>query len=182
MLFLTYCVSVKWVHLFHWLHLNNSDEKMRSVEPIWWWKQNMSRWWSQCHVRFCPGSVSSNQQQHWQWICRNNGSLSSWKKNCKNITCTTSASINDTILDVLWWRHQMETFSALLALCAGNSPVPVNSPHKGQWREALMFSLICARINDWVNNREAGDLRRHRGHYDVIVMLLCFFSVVESAS
>ena len=27
-----------------------------------------------------------------------------------------------------WWRHQMETFSALLALCAGNSPVPVNSP------------------------------------------------------
>ena len=31
-----------------------------------------------------------------------------------------------------WWRHQMEIFSALLALCAGNSPV--NSPHKGQWR------------------------------------------------
>ena len=69
-----------------------------------------------------------------------------------------------------WWRHQMETCSALLALCAGNSPVPVNSPHKGQWRGALMFSLICAWISDWVNNREAGDLRRHRGHYDVIVM------------
>ena len=69
-----------------------------------------------------------------------------------------------------WWRHQMEIFSALLALCAGNSPVPVNSPHKGQWRGALMFCLICARIDDWVNNREAGDLRRHRGHYDVIVM------------
>ena len=42
-----------------------------------------------------------------------------------------------------WWRHQMETFSALLALCAGNSPVPVISPHKGQWRGVLMFSLIC---------------------------------------
>ena len=64
----------------------------------------------------------------------------------------------------------METFSASLALCAGNSPVPVNSPHKGQWRGALMFFLICAWINDWVNNREAGDLRRHRGHYDVSVM------------
>ena len=47
---------------------------------------------------------------------------------------------------------------------------PVNSPHKGQWRGALMFSLICAWINSWVNNREAGDLRRHRVHYDVIVM------------
>ena len=69
-----------------------------------------------------------------------------------------------------WWRHQMETFSALLALCAGNSPVPVNSPHKGQWRGALIVSLIDAWINDWVNNREAGDLRRQRGHYDVIVM------------
>ena len=132
-----------------------------------------------------------------------------------------------------WWRHQMETISALLAICAGNSPVtgefhaqrsvtrsfdaffdlrlnegcvnkveagdlrrhrahddvikwkhfprywpfvrgihrsPVNSPHKGQWRGALMFNLICARINVWVNNREAGDLRRYRTHYDVIVM------------
>ena len=65
----------------------------------------------------------------------------------------------------------METFSALLAICAGNSPVPVNFPHKGQWREALVFSMICAWINDWVNDREAGDLRRHRGHYDVNVML-----------
>ena len=65
----------------------------------------------------------------------------------------------------------METFSALLALCAGNSPVPVNSPHKGQWRGALMFCLISAWINGWLNNREAGGLRRNRAHYDVNVML-----------
>ena len=55
---------------------------------------------------------------------------------------------------ILWWRHQMETFSLLLA----------------QWRGTLIFSLICAWINGWINNREAGDLRRHRHHYDVIVM------------
>ena len=47
---------------------------------------------------------------------------------------------------------------------------PVNSPHKGQWRGALIFSLIYVWINGWVNNREAGDLRRYRAHYDVIVM------------
>ena len=44
---------------------------------------------------------------------------------------------------------------------------------KGQWRGALMFSLIlviCAWINSWVNNCEAGDLRCHHAHYDVIVM------------
>ena len=48
---------------------------------------------------------------------------------------------------------------------------PVNSPHKGQWRGALVFSLIWAWINGWVTNYEAGDLRRHRAHYDVTVML-----------
>ena len=51
---------------------------------------------------------------------------------------------------------------------------PVNSPHKGQWRGALMFSLICAWTNSWVNNRDAGDLRRHRAHYDVTVMCAWF--------
>ena len=48
---------------------------------------------------------------------------------------------------------------------------PVNSPHKGQWRGALMFALICVWINGWVNNSDAGDLRRHRAHCDVIVMI-----------
>ena len=62
-----------------------------------------------------------------------------------------------------WWCHQMETFSALLAIC---------SPHKGQWRRALMFSLIWAWINGWESNPEAGDLRGYRTHYDVIVMEL----------
>ena len=47
----------------------------------------------------------------------------------------------------------MEAFSALLVLCAGNSPVPGTSPLKGQWRGALMFSFICAWINDWVYQR-----------------------------
>ena len=47
---------------------------------------------------------------------------------------------------------------------------PVTSPHKGLWRGALIFSLIYAWIKCCVNNREAGDLRRHRAHYDVTVM------------
>ena len=54
---------------------------------------------------------------------------------------------------------------------AKNSPVTVNSTHKGQWRGALVFSLIWARINSWGNNGDAGDLRRNRAHYDVIVMV-----------
>ena len=67
-----------------------------------------------------------------------------------------------------WWRHQMETLPALLAICAGKSPVTGEFPT--QRPVTRMFSLICVWINDSVNNREAGDLRRYRVHYDVTVM------------
>ena len=70
--------------------------------------------------------------------------------------------------DVIKWKHLPRYWPFV----RGIHRSPVNSPHKGQWRGALMFTLICTRINDWVNNREAGDLRHHRGHYDVTVMLL----------
>ena len=53
---------------------------------------------------------------------------------------------------------------------------------KGQWRGALMFSLICAWINDWVNNREAGHLRRYRTHYDVIVMEMQNTRIIKMCS
>ena len=49
-----------------------------------------------------------------------------------------------------------------------------------QWRRAWVFSVICAWINSWVNNREAGYLRRHRAHYDVILMdwdlVVCYYN------
>ena len=67
-------------------------------------------------------------------------------------------------------RHQMETFSTLLVVCAGISPVTGEFPSQSQWRGALMFSLICVWTNGWANNRDAGDLRRHRAHYDVTVV------------
>ena len=70
-----------------------------------------------------------------------------------------------------WWLHQMEHFPRNWPFVRGIHRSQVNSPHKGQWRGALMFSLICVWILDWVNNREAGDLRRYHAHFDVIVML-----------
>ena len=69
--------------------------------------------------------------------------------------------------DVIKWKH----FPRYWPFVRGIHRSPVNSPHKGQGHGALMFSLICAWINDWVNNRKAGDLRRHRAHYEVTVML-----------
>ena len=68
--------------------------------------------------------------------------------------------------DVIKWKH----FPRYWPFVRGIHRSPVNSPHKGQWRGALMFSLICVWINAWVNNGEAGDLRRYCAHYDVTVM------------
>ena len=68
--------------------------------------------------------------------------------------------------DVIKWKH----FPRYWPFVRGIHRSQVNSPHKGQWRGALMFSLICAQINGWVNNCEAGDLRYRRAHYDVTVM------------
>ena len=68
--------------------------------------------------------------------------------------------------DVMKWKHFLHNW----ALVRGIHRSPVNSPHKGQWRGALRFSLICARTNGWVNNQDFGDLRRHHAHYDVTVM------------
>ena len=55
---------------------------------------------------------------------------------------------------------------------AGHRWIPLT---KGQWRGALMFSLICAWTNSWVNNWDAGDLRRQRSHYYVTVMNASFY-------
>ena len=56
----------------------------------------------------------------------------------------------------------------VIGLLWGNRPV--DSPHKGQRRGALMFCLICARTNGWANTWDAGDWGCHRAHYDITVI------------
>ena len=68
---------------------------------------------------------------------------------------------------ISWWRHQMETFSASLVLCDRSRWIPRT---KASDAELWCFLWSASELNGWVNNREAGDLRRHRGHYDVNVM------------
>ena len=68
--------------------------------------------------------------------------------------------------DVIKCKH----FSCYWPFLKGIYRWPVDSTHKGKWRGALMFSLICAWTNGWANNRDAGDLRGHGAHFDVTVM------------
>ena len=84
----------------------------------------------------------------WNWV-------NVWKHNLCFFT-------ND---DVIKWKHFPRYWPFLREIYRS----PVNSPRKGQWRRALIFSFLCAWINGWVNNREAGDLRRQHPHADAIV-------------
>ena len=122
-----------------------------------------------------------------RWSSKQSISAIHWKRCALYYIEIKSSSIKEVYPPVTYWGHiscqvnlhdvakhddviKMETLSALLCLCGGNSPVTGEFPHKGQRRGGLMFSLICAGINGWINNRGAGDLRRHHPHYDVTVM------------
>ena len=97
-----------------------------------------------------------------------NGSIAREAPAFCRLAWPTSRTIEITFHhDVMKWKH----FPRYWPFVRGIRRSPVNSPHKGQWRGALMCPLICAWINVWANNRETGDLRRHRAHYDVTVML-----------
>ena len=122
---------------------------------------------------------------------------------CKGITIYSNMIYNVLVSYPFifpWWRHDMKRlpprmkahtkpnnhddvikwkqFPRYWPFVRGIHRSPVNSPHKGQWRGALMFSLICVWINGWVNNGEAVDLRRYRAHYNVTLMMQCLFSVL----
>ena len=108
-----------------------------------------------------------------------------WKPRIVMMPGVSSLVINLNRNMLLAKKHQPANKNKLCMITSSNGNIfrvywpfvrgvhrsPVNTPHKGQWRGALMFSLICAWINGWVNNHEAGDLRRHCAHYDFTVMV-----------
>ena len=84
--------------------------------------------------------TSPGHQQLWYWLFRINASLMKEdfeylqyliaKISQKRRYSFVPLKINSArhVLTNAWWRHQMEAFSALLAICAGNSPVPAEFP------------------------------------------------------
>ena len=110
-------------------------------------------------------------QQPWYWPGSPEICLSTSRVKCSIIFMSCHKySYYATLIhqddDVIKWKH----FSHCWPFAQGIHRSPVNFPHKGQWRGSLMLSLICVWTNGWVNNREAGDLRRYLAHYDVIVI------------
>ena len=91
------------------------------------------------------------------------------KSNLVNLLLTPRDLWNVT--EYSWWGHQMETFSVLLALCAGNSLVTGEFPSQRPVTQGFDVFFVCVWTNGWVNNRDAGDLRRHHTHYNVIILI-----------
>ena len=144
----------------------------------WWHHFGFRKYLMRVKQLFFVGvcSMLSNKQIPWQTTCFIVFSFGDTQWDIDfvplNVTiynvslCYRSACQAVSIDDVIKWKH----FPRYWPFVRGIHRSPVNSPHKGQWRGALLFSLVCACINSWVNNLEAGDLRHHRAHYDVIVM------------
>ena len=63
--------------------------------------------------------------------------------------------------DVIKWKH----FPRYWSFVRGIYRSPVDFSREGQWRGALMFSLMCVWTNAWANSRYTGDLRRHDAYH-----------------
>ena len=138
-----------WLSL-HAPHLTDTNNYLTNDLMIYRWLMTVTtKWWSLCLlIIILIDQDFMNTCSIWMVIV---------------ISQANRLFVDD---DVIKWKQ----FPRHWPFVRGIHRPPVNSPHKGQWREALMFSLICAWIKGWVNNRKTGDLRRHRAHYDVTVM------------
>ena len=94
-------------------------------------------------------------------------------RNIHKISICSSSELALLTSSKLWWRHQMETLSALLAFCAGNSPVTGEFPEQRSMTRSLDVFFNLRRNQLLSKQWRTGDLGRHRAHYDVIVMYLC---------
>ena len=95
-----------------------------------------------------------------------------WVKFKSRKPCSTASPIQWNHHDVIKWKP----FPCYWPFVREIHRLSVDSSRKSQWRMALMFTLICAWSNGWANNRDAGDLRQHRAHYDVTLRYLNFHS------
>ena len=178
-----YCICPLWWEI---TRRRQRASKVEIVSMSWRLHAKIIKWWFSARLQYLQCvSKGDTVALHWAIkIPRHSPSWIFWHKLPQAMLCfAIPAARYHKIRDLSsqspspnrWWRHQMEAFSALLALCAGNSQVTGN---KGQGCGALMFSLIPAWTNRWINNRYTGDLRRHRAHYDVTVMRSLLFTQV----
>ena len=148
--------SVFYFHFYD--HLIFRKRLILEAACLWLHTANHTPWYQICHL----GNTLSNSEV-------STTPISLWALDTRlEVEYPQNTRLEHNHDDVIKWKH----FPRNWPFVRGIHRSPVNSTHKGQWRGALMFSLICVWINLWVNNGEAGDLRLYRAHYDVSVMEL----------
>ena len=143
-----------------WMSPDFADDQSTLVQVMAWCRQAPSHYLNQCWPRSLPPYGVTRPQ--WVKNSVNDETDRTWITTV-TVTDYTCVSVHD---DVIRWKH----FPRHWPFVRGIHRSPVKSPHKSQWRGALVFSLICVWTNGWVNNRDAGDLRSYRAHYDITVM------------
>ena len=140
---------VTWLKIFfsviHKIHIFSSI-KYNAWWPRYWWPIKP----------FLVSMFSFVNKTNYDFKLAYNSSTT--RRNFISCDSITQIQLYDNIIK---WNH----FPRYWPFVWGIQQFPAKFLHKDQWRRALMFSLICPGINDWANNREAGDLRRHRPHY-----------------
>ena len=124
-------------------------------------------WWNVWKINSCLKFGKRFIKTRWHAVCGEN-----WNYSLSREVWSGLAMIHDEENPLGFCFMMMSSngniFRVTGHLCGEFAGPRFYSPHKGQWRGALMFSLICARINGRVNNGETGDFGRHRAHYDAI--------------
>ena len=119
---------------------------------------------------FCPGTLSLAAAAI-QFVCETvveycHTVIETHTYYDNTISCQKSrALIHD---DVIKRKH----FQRNWPFVRGIHRWPLDSPHKKPVTRSFDIYFICAWTNSWTNNRDAGDLRRHRTHYDDTLMNL----------
>ena len=144
-----YCCEIQ---VWYWKDLSFPRTNLHNL----WWNQNDP--YKLIHPRRAP-SMHHKCTTAFVWILLHIQSISKSNKVCGYVS---------TRWDMTLWRHQIETLSALLALCTVTGEFPAQRPVTRNFG----VCLICAWKNGWVNNRWAVDLRGHHLRFNVTVMLV----------
>ena len=154
------CDVMTWHFFSHYLHFVKwiyrsangfSSERVRIAE-LWWFLSTWTSFWtsSHCQVNGCLRHRNVHVTSVWYkkvkadpWIIVSVNPK--WMSGCTFVSH----------IEAKWWRHQMETFSALLAICAGYSPVPGEFPAQRPVTRTfdVFFDL---RLNKWLSKQSWG--------------------------
>ena len=148
------CIGVVSIHI--WFFFQYMNSQMTASRLLYQYNGNPYTCKCSYYIKTEPWWIPQEPMKIWFMVCKIYGKLFSFGMfPTKKMQLLAGHSTT-------WWRHW--------PFMRGIYRPPENSLHKGWWRGALMLYLICAWTNGWVNNRDAGDLRGPRSHYNVTVM------------